>query len=234
MVFLFSRCIGICTWGALGMLTTLQAQVIRIKGDGLLERNHTETIRSAPPVLQTLRFDQGKVWINGNLVQATQMPVGLQDRIGESDLYASFSGVNAVELVFEGRSYLVKPGRISDMTGLQGAKTSNPADTQYMDRLHKSSPETFKALTLEAELNRKTLELSRTFLNTTDPRKRADLRQDLRTHLERLFDLSINNQRKELEFLEKQIELRKEELHVKESARHQFIARNLLELTDQK
>ena len=83
-------------------------------------------------------------------------------------------------------------------------------------------------------MNRKTQTLTRTFLQTADPRLRADLRQDLRTHLEKLFDLSIENQRKELEFLEKQIELRKEELRLKETARQQHIARNLLELTDQK
>jgi hypothetical protein len=216
------------------ILYPADAQVVRIQGSGLLERSQREPTRVVAPVLQTLRFDQGKVWINGNLLQNQQVPNGLQDRIGESDLYASFSGVSSVELVFEGRSYLVRPGRITDISALQTQKSGSDSDTRYMDRLSKSSPETFKGLTLEAELNRKTQTLTRTFLQTTDPRLRADLRQDLRAHLEKLFDLSIENQRKELEFLEKQIELRKEELRLKEAARQQHIARNLLELTDQK
>lgn len=210
------------------------AQVVRIHGSGLLERSQVEPARVAAPVLQTLRFDQGKVWINGNLIQQHQVPSGLQGRISESDLYASFSGVNSVELVFEGKSYLVKPGRITDISTLQMQKTGSDSDAKYMERLSKSSPETFKGLALEADLNRKTQTLTRTFLQTADPRLRADLRQDLRAHLEKLFDLSIENQRKELEFLEKQIELRKEELRLKEAARQQHIARNLLELTDQK
>lgn len=210
------------------------AQVVRIQGSGLLERRHSEPARVTAPVLQTLRFDHGKVWINGNLIQQQQVPSGLQSSIGESDLYASFSGVSSVELVFEGKSYLIRPGRITDISTLQMQKSGRDSDARYMERLSKSSPETFKGLALEAEMNRKTQTLTRTFLQTADPRLRADLRQDLRTHLEKLFDLSIENQRKELEFLEKQIELRKEELRLKETAKQQHIARNLLELTDQK
>jgi len=212
----------------------MSAQIIRVDGGQFLEKENPASDKISAPVLQTLRLDHGKVWINGNLIQHQDLPASLRGRITNRDIYASFNGISSVELVFEGKNYLVKPGRICDISKIYESSSSGDSDDKYMERLSKAAPETFQALTREAELNKKCLNLSREYFKVAEPRRKAELKSELRLTLEQLFDLNVENQTKELAFMEQQINIRKEELKLKQAARNKYIARNLTELTELK
>jgi nicotinic acid phosphoribosyltransferase len=87
---------------------------------------------------------------------------------------------------------------------------------------------------MEADLNQRSLQLSREFLTSHDPRKKAEIRAELRRVLDQLFDLNVQNQSEELDYLESQIQIRKEELKIKQSEKARLVARNLSELTELK
>lgn len=211
------------------------AQVLRVNGSQFLEKKSMPSAGLvSAPALQSLRLDEGKFWINGNLIQAQELPLKLQSQLQERDFYASFQGIQAIELVLEGKTYLVKPGRISDITKICSSGKTETHDQAYMERLSREEPETFEALSREAELNRKTLSLSKAYISSADPRKKAELRAELRMALEQLFDLNIRNQEQELFFLENQIAIRKEELKIKQADKARQVARNLNELTELK
>jgi hypothetical protein len=226
----------ICMFFPLTILNPLWAQALRISGSQLLEKSALPQARKDHLVLQSVRLDAGKLWINGNLLPQQEVPPSLQALSRQTEFYASFQGIRSVELLMEGNSFLIQPGRVSDISKISGTGPRNPLPTDqvYMEKLRQESPETFKALSLEAELNQRAHQLSRAFLTTADLRKKAEIRTDLRRTLDQLFDLNIRNQSEELEFLESQIALRKEELKIKQGDKTRLVAKNLSELTELK
>lgn len=218
----------------LGVLGPVWSQALRISGSQLLEKSAFPQAKKEHLVLQTIRLDAGKLWVNGNLLPQQELPPGLQTLTRQTEFYASFQGIRSVELMLGGKSFLIQPERVTDISMISGSgnRSPLPADQVYLEKLRQEAPETFRALTLEADLNQKAHQLSRAFLTSTDLRKKAELRAELRRTLEQLFDLNILNQTEELAYLESQIALRKAELKIKQGERTRLVAKHLSELTD--
>lgn len=212
------------------------AQALRVSGSQFLEKSALPSGRTEKNLLQSVRVDAGKLWINGNLVPHQELPLSLNHQARQVEFYATFQGIRSVELLLNGKNYLIQPGRVSDISRISNSQ-QNPnrnTDQHYLEKLRQESPETFKALSLEAELNQKSLQLSREYITTPDPRRKAEIRTELRRILDELFDLNVRNQNEELEYLQAQIEIQKEELKIKQSEKARLVAKNLSELTDMK
>lgn len=214
----------------------LSAQALRVSGSQLLEKSAVPAARHHTHALQSVRLESGKLWVNGNLIPGNELPPALGRNSTHLDFYATFQGIRSVELQVDGKNYLIQPGRISDISRLSvghaPSASSRHPDQQYLEKLQEESPETFRSLAAEADLNKKSLQLSREFITTADPRRKAELRTELRRVLDQLFDLNVQNQQEELDFLEEQIQIRREELKIKQGNKARLVAKNLSELTE--
>ncbi len=215
----------------------VSAQALRVSGSQFLEKSAIPAAKTERTLLQSVRVDAGKFWINGNLVPSQDLPLSLSHQAKQVEFYATFQGVRSVELLLEGKSYLIQPSRVSDISRISSthsSQTRGGGDQHYLEKLRQESPETFNSLSMEADLNQRSLQLSREFLTSHDPRKKAEIRAELRRVLDQLFDLNVQNQSEELDYLEAQIQIRKEELKIKQSEKARLVARNLSELTELK
>lgn len=213
---------------------SIQAQVLRVSGSQLLEKSAVPSGPQQQHALQSVRVESGKMWVNGNLIPGTELPPSLGKSSTHLDFYATFQGIRSVELQVEGKNFLIQPGRVSDISRISAGhhNSHRHPDQQYLERLQEESPETFRSLAAEADLNKKSLQLSREFITTADPRRKAELRTELRRVLDQLFDLNVQNQQEELDFLEEQIQIRREELKIKQGDKARLVAKNLSELTE--
>lgn len=212
----------------------LSAQVLRVSGSQLLEKSAVPAGRQHQHSLQSVRVESGKMWVNGNLIPGNELPPFLGRSSAQLDFYATFQGIRSVELQVEGKNFLIQPGRVSDISRISAGhhNSHRHPDQQYLERLQEESPETFRSLAAEADLNKRSLQLSREFITTADPRRKAELRTELRRVLDQLFDLNVQNQEEELDFLEEQIQIRREELKIKQGDKARLVAKNLSELTE--
>jgi len=219
------------SWLLLILPISVGAQVLRVTGSQLIEK----PINSAQPVearLQSLRIENNKVWINGNLFPVDKLPYGMRKLDPNVNFYASFNGIPGIELQLEGRNYLIRAQKVCDITRIHHCpNTNNPQEEKYFTKLNQEDPETFQALTEESKLNQEANDLSRLYGQLSDMNRKAEIKTQLTVVLGKLFDLSIENQEKELQFLQQQIEIRKAEINLKRNDKTKVIAKNLGEMT---
>jgi hypothetical protein len=193
---------------------------------------------ATPTAMQSLRIEQGKVWVNGNLTQKSELPARLQEINGEYRFQASMYGVSELQFSFMGGDYLLKNGKIVELPAPQSqqalsAEANTLTKQDYYSNLKQESPTLFLQINREALLTEKYMGLLMDY--ETAPRElRAGIEEEIRLVLGELFDLSLANMELELRELEQEVEIIRDNIASRKANRSRIISDKLEEVTEKR
>lgn len=171
----------------------------------------------------SMRIEQGKVWVNGNLIPKKELPHGLQELHPDFFYQAKVYGRKEIPFSFDGRDYVVKAEKIVELPPrsgqLVGNSTQGPVDDQaameeYYSQLKRDSPGLFYSMTREANLTMQARELVYKY-QFAAPKEQNKIREELRDVLSQLFDINERNRELEIEELQQMIDAAQKEIEVR-------------------
>lgn len=180
----------------------------------------------------SLRIDNGKVWINGNLVPADDLPESFCNFPPSYHMEISFSGSNEFKFNLNGKPYLLKNNRIIELENnpqVPPPAASGLSKEGYFNEIKNESPKLFYRLNREAQLHEECLNLMLDYQVASDDQKPV-LREDLKKHLEELFDISYRNQLDEVQLMETDLDAIKKELEFRKKNKDIIVQNRLNEL----
>lgn len=208
----------------------------KISSDEVLKVNQQ---RSVAPPSQSLRIEEGNVWLNGNLVPHEELPAGLQEMSPTYRLQLSFQGGEELEVTLLGQDYLIRNGRIAaierplpalDAPLIEGNDNTAEMQSAYYGNLRESAPVLFQRMATEAELFEDCMRIILDY-ETADEATRQRLRMQLRSNLDAQFDMSIANMELEVQQLELEIQQIRRDIEYRKSHKNQIIEKRLEEMT---
>lgn len=184
--------------------------------------------------ISTFRIDKGKVWIDDKPAKPDDLPPSLK-KIDPAIFYeANISGLDAFSFSLNGHTYWVSKGRIQELDAKQMeadlANSERLAAEAYYSQLKKESPNLFYGLSREGMLLEKIRTLLLDYSETKNNKRKAEIREELRSVLSQLFDLNERNQELEIKELEEMLESAKEELKFRKTNKNKIIDRSLEDL----
>lgn len=203
-----------------------------------LSREKVMEANATPNAMQSLRIEQGKVWINGNLAQSSELPEKLQNVNGDFRFQASMYGVNELQFSFMGSDYLLKNGRIVELPDQMAQPTltydANTLTKQdYYNNLKQESPNLFLQINREALLTEKYMTLLMDY-ESAPKNLRPAIEEEIRLVLGELFDISIANMEMELRELEQEVDIIRDNIASRKANRSKIITDKLEEVTANK
>jgi hypothetical protein len=216
-LFLFMMAMPLC---GMSQSTYLRS----ISSEEVLKAN--KSVGEHPTGSQSLRIEQGNVWLNGNLIPAHDLPSGLQDISVEYRLQLSFQGGSELQVTLLGDDYLIRNGKISTLIPVE-----EEVQSIYYGNLRESSPVLFQRMSLEAELFEECMSLVLDY-ETADEARRQQLRMTIRKNLERQFDMNLENMELELQQLENEMQQIRMDIEFRKSKKNEIIEKRLRDLVD--
>ena len=188
--------------------------------------------------VQNLHIEDGKLWINGNLIPKTELPKSLQEINPNYRLQASLYGTNEFKFNLWGNDYLLKHGKIVEIAPsypvrseqTQGMIPSSLNTTDYFNNLRNETPDIFSSMMREAQLQEYAIQLLMDF-EVASPAEKIILRKKLAETLGQLFDLSIQNQELEITQAEEDLRSVKKEVEFRKKNRNTIIENRLKQIT---
>lgn len=188
------------------------------------------------------RIENGKCWINGNLVAAKDLPKGLQNLDKAIFYQAAVFGIPEISFVLGGKEYLVRKNRIVELEPVQrgalnvaanslGNSSEQRVAEEYYSQLKRESPGLFYGMSYEGAL----YEQCRTLLLDYQMAKgsqKEKIREELRLVLGQLFEINERNRELELEQLERMLETARKEVSYRKANKSVIIQNTLDQLLD--
>lgn len=186
----------------------------------------------------SFRIENGKFWINGNLVPAKELPKSLQE-IDKSIFYqAAVTGMDELGFSLGGADYTVRDNKISEVAHPQQrqltfqpevsntSSNTNRAAEDYYSQIKRESPGLFYSLNYEGALYEQARNLVASY-QTAKGKQRDQIRDELRVILSQLFDINEHNRELEIKQLQQMIESAKEEVQYRKANKAEILDNTL-------
>lgn len=211
---------------------TLWSQARTISGNQEQSSSNYYSMR-----MQNLRISDGKVWVNGNLLQENELPQALKKLDPDYHLQASFVGNMDFSFVYDRQEYVVRKGRIMEipspkMTMRGGGAPEVQSKEQYYQAMKEEAPSLFHNLLREAALKE---EINILFLDYELARGelRNKIKEEIRGKLSEFFDLQIANMSLQIRQLEKEIEDARQDMMYRQENKSIIIDNHLKQVTEE-
>lgn len=213
----------------LGSVQAQQPQIRQISSENQVYGNKSSQLN--------LRIEEGKVWVNGNLLSKKNLPKSLR-QIDERIFYQSVVfGLGEIAFSIQGREYLVKDNKVIELPSRSAVtanstsmgKSQQAAMEDYYSNMKKEAPALFYSLAREAALAEQCRNLLIEF-QTAPPREQKQIRKDLRTILDQLFDINEHNQQMEIKELQQMIDAAEQEVQLRKENKDAIIENTLEDL----
>jgi hypothetical protein len=193
----------------------------------------------ARPSMQSLRIEDGKVWINGNLAQKSELPERLQNVSRDFTFQTAMYGVSEVEFNLLGGDFLLKNGKLIELpppaqssnAGLVQTNANTLTKQDYYTNLKNESPSLFMQINREAYLTEKYMSLLLDY-QTAPPERQPGIEEEIRVVLGELFDISLANMEMELRELEEEVNFIRQSIDERRANRSRIIEAKLEEVTE--
>jgi hypothetical protein len=196
--------------------------------NNVLRNSEVSTYQRSPVRVTTglnLRIEDGKFWINGNLIPTKDLPKSLQS-IDKSIFYqAAVTGMDELAFSLGGNDFTVRENKITEisrqqdnqLTGQSGlSNSSNRAREDYFSQIKREAPGLFYSLNYEGALYEEARGLVASY-HRAKGKERDEIRQNLRTVLSQLFDINEHNRELEILQLQQMIESANEEVQYRKA-----------------
>lgn len=204
--------------------------------------SHTQVLKESnhsyePVSFQSLRIEESKVWINGNMIPNSELPEGLRSISPSYKLQLSFQGGSEIEVNLFGEDYLIRQGKIALIphkvvvnTPPQTERLNNSAKSEYFSNVKEQAPVLFQRMNQEASLYEECMRMVISY-EIADEDERQILREKLRLNLGEQFDMNLSNMELEVLQLEKEIQAIKADIEYRRKNKTTIIENRLNQLT---
>lgn len=211
--------------------TLLAQRQQKVRNISSQEQNY-ETV--AQPTQLSLRIENGKVWVNGNLIPKEQLPATLQNLHPNVFYQAAVFGVEDITFTLGAHEYLVRDGKVMEMDGRTPEKETKgegnlAAKEAYYSQLKKEAPNLFYSLSREGALYEECRRLLLEY-QMAQGKQKDKIREEIRLVLGQLFDINERNRELELQQLEQMIDAAKKEIEYRKRNKSQIIGNTLKDL----
>lgn len=185
--------------------------------------------------LHSIRIENAKIWINGNLIPKSNLPAKLQNISSSYVFQATLFGGNEFKFSLMGSDFLVKHGKIVEITppkqpAQQGAgNTGTLSRADYYGSMKTQKPKLFSSQVLEAELHQQAIQLSLDY-QMADAAQKKKIEVEMKTVLDQLFEINVTNELNELSQMEEEIATLRKEVEFRKLNKQQVINNRLKEL----
>lgn len=209
---------------------TVKAQSRQVRQDYNVAQPDTEKNSAL-----SMRIENSKVWINGNLVPKTDLPESLQALHPDLFYQAKVFGRKEMPFSMDGHDYLVRADKIVELPPRNGQLVENVETTphsameEYYSNLKRESPSLFYSMTREANLTLQARDLVYKY-QFASPKEQNKIRKELRDVLSQLFDINERNRELEIQELQEMIDAAQEEINVRKVNKKLILDNTLREL----
>lgn len=216
--------------GILISCASLSAQSIRKISSGDAETYQNATISQI-----NLRIEEGKVWVNGNLIPKKELPKSLRDIDPQIQYKSAVFGIGEIAFTLAGNEYLVKADRILELPSRTESFTpakdrpSKDAMEEYYSNMKRESPNLFYSLSREATLTEQARNLIYEY-QMSKGKERNKIRGELKVVLAQLFEINEHNRQKEIIELQQMIDAAQKEIEYRKSNKTLIIDNTVKEL----
>jgi hypothetical protein len=167
--------------------------------------------------LKSIRIQEGKFWINGNLLPASQLPKELQHLQKEFQMMASFNEVESFEMQINGRFYIVTGNRVIPSPSNALASESSP-----QGRINSENNEAYW-------MDQCSL-LSRQYHSSNSILQKNKIKSQLISAIGKWYDTSLESQEQELLEMEHEIQVLLGEIDLKRKNKEKAVSQKLYDL----
>jgi len=187
-----------------------------------ISENQSESSRNSYSMrMQNLRISQGKVWVNGNLLQQNELPPALKSPDPDYHLQASFVGNMDFSFVYDRQEYVVRNGRIMEIPAatsavvMRGGAPEVRSKEHYYQNMKEETPSLFYNLVREAALKE---EINILILDyeLAQGVQRQKIREELRARISEFLDLQVASMSLQIRQLEREIEDAREQMQFRQ------------------
>ncbi len=180
--------------------------------------------------LQTLRIQNGMVWVNGNLVPDAELPIELRSLRKDFFVETSVKGGTEYRFNLMGGDYFLREGKLvysgksgTDENGVQSYSNNSNAQGNlslegYYANKRQEQPLRFSSMVNEGELHQRCMDLARKYLESQLVEKEA-LKPALRACLGEWFDINMMNQEAETQKSQQDLDRIKRELEFRKRSK---------------
>lgn len=192
--------------------------------------------QSAPASI-SVRIEDGKVWVNGNLVPSKELPASLKEVNPAVFYQAAIFGVKDISFQLMGHEYLVRDGKITEAPARPRMARDNSLQQQtaaeaYYSNLKREAPGLFYSLSREGALYE---ECRRLLIDhqLAQGKQKDKIREEIRLVIGQLFDINERNKELEIRQLEQMIEAARKEVELRKANKSLIIDKTLKDLLDE-
>lgn len=204
----------------------------------LSTENPTENQSGVAQQPQSVRIENSKVWINGNLLAKNELPSGLQTIDPEFKMQMSTSGRSDVRIFLFGKQYLIRNGRLMEVpmdyssgNATQTSESGYQNKEDFFSSLKNEEPDHFYSLKKEAVMYERCMQLVLEY-QMADQKLKEKIREEIRLLLGEQFDMNLRNMEKEVEQLDQELLEAKSMIDNRKRNKTGIIDKRLKELTD--
>lgn len=201
----------------------------------LSTENPTENQSNSGLTPQSVRIENSKVWINGNLLVRNELPASLQSIDPEFKMQMTTTGRADVRILLFGKQYLIRQGRLLEVPNELPANTATSesgyqAKEDLFSSLKNEEPDHFYNLKKEAVMYERCMQLVLEF-EMAEAKLKEKIKEEIRLLLGEQFDMSIRNMEKEVETLDQELMEAKTMIDFRKKNKSAIIDKRLQELT---
>ena len=190
------------------------------------------TSANTPAQVQSLRIEEGKVWLNGRLLPEEELPASLHSVDPAVRITLSLCcNVSTQTFMLNGVAYLLKEGRIIELSPRTDTGASGDDNLQrYFNDLQAKDPQTFENMTKEAQLEVLSRQLAERYRGAKAEKDRREVEDELRLVLDEIFTIKQQNMQNEVRYLQSAIDQLEQRLMDREKLRMEIIDKRMQQL----
>lgn len=203
----------------------------------LSTENPTESQPGVGTTPQSVRIENSKVWVNGNLLVRNDLPNSLQNIDPEFKMQMTTTSRSDFRLLLFGKQYLLRNGRLMEVPSEGGYATPSNNESSYQGKedlfssLKNEEPDHFYNLKKEAVMYERCMQLVLEY-QMAEAKVKDKIREEIRLLLGEQFDMSIRNMEKEVETLDQELQEAKTMIDHRKKNKTAIIDKRLQELTN--
>lgn len=203
----------------------------------LSTENPTESQHGSGATPQSVRIENSKIWVNGNLLVRNDLPNSLQNIDPEFKMQMTTTSRSDFRLLLFGKQYLLRNGRLMEVPSEANYSASTNNESSYQGKedlfssLKNEEPDHFYNLKKEAVMYERCMQLVLEY-QMAEAKVKDKIREEIRLLLGEQFDMSIRNMEKEVETLDQELQEAKTMIDHRKKNKSAIIDKRLQELTN--